>query len=469
MSDGLIRLRARRRTRAPHRGPNWRIPMGLTTIGLLLGAACLAPMAPTALAPMLAADQVTSVPAPPVLAVAAQPLQPVAAVPVVPTATPVPTLRPTATPAIVVPTLGAGGRALLDSVRADRTAQWMKNHAETPLRSGPSEDSVVFTQVPQWSTLRQIESRPGWLLVYYSGDGETREPGPGWVKASDVGGIDPPTIWLRSARATSLWSAADSAGSRRLELPASALMEVLSGPDATAGPRVHVRLPGDGRQVPPGQGWVDADALARASTPAPSELPRTYPDNLLADVRINVPYRTQLDGSSYAGANCGPTVLGMAMETFGVDAPPPDLRQEVLRSEDLSERDDEAGSFIWALANVAQARGLRAQGLYESDGTTLHQWSVDEIRSEVRAGRPVIVQVYYRGLPGREDSDYWGDHFIVVTGLLGDNLLYNDPIGGPAAREAPGYDRSITPDQLRRAMRASDRAYAFTAFSLSRT
>ena len=55
----------------------------------------------------------------------------------------------------------------------------------------------------------------------------------------------------------------------------------------------------------------------------------------------------------------------------------------------------------------------------------------------------MIVQVVYRGLPGREDSGYWGDHYIVITGLMGDQFLYNDPIGGSAARSfADGFSHS---------------------------
>jgi hypothetical protein len=76
--------------------------------------------------------------------------------------------------------------------------------------------------------------------------------------------------------------------------------------------------------------------------------------------------------------------------------------------------------------------------------------------------------VFYRALPGRESSSYYGDHYIVVTGLVGDRFLYNDPIGGAVAHESPGYDRIMTTAQLQRAMRASDTPYAFTAFGLAR-
>jgi hypothetical protein len=383
------------------------------------------------------------------------------------TVAPSPTPRPVVPPIpVVVPTLTSSALATLDSIRSDRTAQWVRNHTETPLRAGPTDESPLFTQLPQWSLLKRMDTRPDWLLVMYSGDGDTREPGPGWVKASDVGAVDPPTVWLRTAKGGTLWSTADSSGKPSFEVPTSTLMEVI-GSDFIHGARVHVRLPGNGRNVPPSEGWVNGDVIARAATPSWRDLPWAYPDDLHADVRINVPYRTQLDGSDFAGANCGPTVLGMALETFGVDLAPSDLRRQVLGSENLNPEDADAGSFIWALADVALNVGLQPHGLYE-DGGVLHRWTTDEVRASLRQGRPVIVQVVYRGLPGRSDSTYYSDHYIILTGLLGDNFLYNDPIGGAEAHEGPGYDRIISTVQLERAMRASDSSYAFSAFSLGR-
>ena len=91
------------------------------------------------------------------------------------------------------------------------------------------------------------------------------------------------------------------------------------------------------------------------------------------------------------------------------------------------------------------------------------------MRANVRAGRPVIAQVMYRALPGREDSGYYGDHYVVITGLMGDDFIYNDPIGGTQARESPGWDRVMSPDELAQAMHASDRPYAYTAFGLSKS
>jgi hypothetical protein len=354
---------------------------------------------------------------------------------------------------------------LITALRTDLSTHWLKNHRETPLRGGPQDDAASFTVLPQWSLLEQLDSRPDWLYVHYDGDGATRQPGPGWVKAADAGLVDRPALWLASTRPTPLWSAADSGAARIVELPVGARME-LAASDAIVGLRIHVRIPGDGRQVAPGQGWVDADGVARVRAPRAEQLPWAYPADLAADIRVNAPYRSQLDGSDYASANCGPTTLGMALEAFGINVAPPELRTEVLNAEDFPTYDDDAGSYIWALARVAQQHGLKTVGLY--DGESLHRWSIEEVRATVQGGDPVIVQVRYKNLPRREGSAYWGDHYILVTGLVGDRFLYNDPIGDSDEFDGPGWDRLMTSEQLHHAMRASDTPYAFTAFGLSR-
>jgi hypothetical protein len=425
-------------------------------------------MAPGAFAPLVGADAGGGgQPAAPV-AVPTPTVRPVVNATLPGPTQPVPRPTVVATPQpTVIPTITTTGRALLDGVRSDRTAPWVRNHSETPLRSGPDENASTFTQLPQWSLLKQIESRPNWLLVEYGGDGDSREPGPGWVRASDVGAVDAPVVWLRTARAGMLWSAFDKSALRVFDVPAATMMEVI-GADAIQDTRVRVRLPGDGRGVPPAQGWVDADVLARSRTPSVFEVPYAYPENLKADVRLQVPYRTQLDGSDYESANCGPTVLGMALEAFGLNLPQPELRKQVLTTEEMDPGDTDAGSYIWALAGVAQNHGLRTNGLYDADGSSLHRWSLDEVRASVRASQPVIAQVRYRQLPGREGSGYWGDHYIIITGLLGEDFLYNDPIGGLVAHEIPGFDRLISPTALTRAMTESVAPYQNTAFALSR-
>ena len=88
---------------------------------------------------------------------------------------------------------------------------------------------------------------------------------------------------------------------------------------------------------------------------------------------------------------------------------------------------------------------------------------LDDIRAHVRQGQPVIVQVRYRSLPGRGGVYYFGDHYILVTGVVGDGFLYNDPIDYDGA----GWDRVMSGERLARAMDTSDRRYAQAGFAVS--
>jgi hypothetical protein len=74
----------------------------------------------------------------------------------------------------------------------------------------------------------------------------------------------------------------------------------------------------------------------------------------------------------------------------------------------------------------------------------------------------VVVQVRYRSLPGRGGAYYYGDHYLLVTGVVADGFLYNDPID----IDGIGWDRVISAERLRTAMNASDARYAYTAFGV---
>lgn len=178
----------------------------------------------------------------------------------------------------------------------------------------------------------------------------------------------------------------------------------------------------------------------------------------LGPSRILVPYRSQLDGTPWAGANCGPTTLGMGLGSLGINVSSTELRRQVLNSQGIW--GNNVGSLIDALARVASIYGARPIGLF--DGNRIARWSLDDVRAQLRAGRPVIAQVRFRALPGRAGVRYFNDHFIIVTGLSGDNFLYNDPLDS----DGRGADRLMTPAQLEAAMNATDQRYAYAAFAL---
>jgi uncharacterized protein YvpB len=173
-----------------------------------------------------------------------------------------------------------------------------------------------------------------------------------------------------------------------------------------------------------------------------------------------VPYRSQLDRTPWAGANCGPTALGMGLESLGINVSSTELRRQVLNSQGIW--GNNVGTLMDALARVAASHGARPIGLY--DGNQIARWSLEDVREQLRAGRPVIVQVRFRALPGRAGVRYYNDHYIILTGLSGTSFVYHDPLDS----DGPGANRVMTAAQLESAMNASDRRYAYAAFALTR-
>jgi hypothetical protein len=200
------------------------------------------------------------------------------------------------------------------------------------------------------------------------------------------------------------------------------------------------------------------DDLEPAPAPSPRELPRAYPADTRMDIFHSfVPYRGQLDGSPFAEANCGPTAIAMLLEGFGIHVPQAKLRAQVLDRQRIW--GNGTGTLITALAQVVEEYGVKTHDLRR--GSEIHRWSLDDIREHLRARNPVLVQVRYRALPGRERAYFYGDHYIVVTGILDDGFLYNDPID----YDGPGWDRVMSGDRLLRAMDTSDRRYTRAAFA----
>src|SRR5919199_5917361 len=96
-------------------------------------------------------------------------------------------------------------------------------------------------------------------------------------------------------------------------------------------------------------GWVNAVDLAPSGAPASRELPMAYPADTAMDIaHVFAPYRSQLDGSPYAEANCGPTAIGMALAAFGVNVPGRQLRGEALDAQHMW--GNNAGTILTALA-----------------------------------------------------------------------------------------------------------------------
>lgn len=373
----------------------------------------------------------------------------------VPTAAPTvaATAAPAPAPTRPVPDLGAVPPAPDPSLPS-----WAVNPGEAGLWSGPA-DGTIFTTVPSGATFRVLERQGARFRVFYPGDGAKRTPGEAWVNASDLAAAAWPR-WVRLRGPASVMTVPSANGAAVVSLQPGTFVEVVG--DAR-GNWARVFLIGDGRSEP-AEGWLEAGAAAPIPGPDRISTFALGRERALAgslDIWLKVPYRSQLDGTRYASANCGPTTANMVLESFGVQVSQPDLRREVLAYQP-NETCDDCGVYVQNMAATIAGYGLKVNKLRDDKPDEFHRWTLDDIRAEVRAGRPVIVQVFFRGLPGRSDSGYWGDHYILVQGLLGDRFVYNDSIDS----DGPGYSRVITPQALDFAMSQSDFPYA--GFSVSR-
>jgi hypothetical protein len=268
----------------------------------------------------------------------------------------------------------------------------------------------------------------------------------------------PDRFWAKNYRPTVLWSGPQPDAANQFALPQWSWLEFMG---EQRNGRILVRFPGDGR-IPPREAWVTAVDVMVSAAPLTEDLPRAYPAIVSpTTVRVHVPYVSQLDSSPWAEANCGPTALAMALQAFGTNISSGDLRKDVLNAQGMW--GDDSGVLMEALAQVGEMHGARVLDLRSEGG--LKRWTLDDVRSHVRSGNPVIPQVVFRALPGREQSPYWGDHFVVITGLVGEDFLYNDPVDS----DGIGYDRLMTAEELSRAMQTSDRRYTRAAFALGRS
>jgi hypothetical protein len=166
-----------------------------------------------------------------------------------------------------------------------------------------------------------------------------------------------------------------------------------------------------------------------------------------ASFLLRVPFRSQIDGTAFSLVNCGPASLSMVLAAFGLDIDPPSLRDYLNRL--VGNYDTEQGTSLYALAQIAQEAGLNVFGPSGRGG--YQAWTVDAIRDQIRAGHPVITLTKYRRLPGHLGSVTDFDHYIVITGLAGEDFVYND---GAFSTEY-GYNLIITPEQLEQAWAAS--------------
>ncbi|MHB1416924.1 MAG: transglycosylase SLT domain-containing protein [Chloroflexota bacterium] len=148
-----------------------------------------------------------------------------------------------------------------------------------------------------------------------------------------------------------------------------------------------------------------AMAVALAATPLPARAE-------VATVLLDVPWRSQIDGSADQRDNGALASLGMVLAAYGRAASTAGLRQE---------HDDLAGTSHapvtdQSLARLALSHGLQPLPLATAPGQTLEQ-----ARSYLESGAPVLLSLG----PGEPPA---GERWVVAVGFTAaGDLVYNDP------------------------------------------
>jgi hypothetical protein len=183
--------------------------------------------------------------------------------------------------------------------------------------------------------------------------------------------------------------------------------------------------------------------------------------NVIDSGRMWIPWRSQFDGTDYASSNCGPASLGMAMSYYGEWWSTNGIRKSV--NSYTGDWSEEGGADWESLKYAAEIRDFVVEGLYDY-GAHYRQWTIDDLAMEASEGHPVVLLVRYWSLPGHEDEEWWGDHYIVVLGFTPEgDVVYHDPAFGD---EYFGSYRVMSQERLMRAWSRTSSGVQYTGMAV---
>jgi LysM repeat protein len=196
-----------------------------------------------------------------------------------------------------------------------------------------------------------------------------------------------------------------------------------------------------------------------ALAPAPAIQPALPLPSQPSASLMSATYRSQFDGSAYAETNCGPTSLSMGLSALGINLD--ELAVRRLANVALGTTDPNSGTTWASLAYAARQAGATVVG--PTPGST--SWTIDDVKSQVQQGHPVLLLVRYRLLPGNTSTTFLWDHYIVALGVdANGNIVYNDP----AFHNGNGAHRTISPTDLTNAWSHTSEGLVRTAMAISK-
>lgn len=147
-----------------------------------------------------------------------------------------------------------------------------------------------------------------------------------------------------------------------------------------------------------------------------------------------IPYKSQYDPDAEEFRNdCGPACLAMVLNGFGVNV----STNAVYRKTGAK-----ANNYV----SISQL--MRAALSYDLPFDYFYDWTIEDLKASVQAGKPAIALVHYGGWsqinPGiSTQNTFQGPHFVVVLGYDDEYIYVNDPLW-KEARRSEGYRKAWT-------------------------
>ncbi|HYU19088.1 MAG TPA: SdrD B-like domain-containing protein [Chloroflexota bacterium] len=176
-------------------------------------------------------------------------------------------------------------------------------------------------------------------------------------------------------------------------------------------------------------------------------------------ILLDVPFRTQQDGTPYAETNSAPAGLAMVLGGYGIDVALTDLRALFNGLE--SNYTPSNRPRVETLARIAERGGLNVIDLFR--GARFNEWTIEMVREMLRRGYPVVTLAQGAVLPGGTPPNAARERFITIIGMDGDDFIYHDPA---YPDEGTGAARRINARTLEQAWLAASTPRLAAGFSL---
>lgn len=141
---------------------------------------------------------------------------------------------------------------------------------------------------------------------------------------------------------------------------------------------------------------------------------------------ISVPFLPQVPPGIWARSNnCGQTSVLMVISYLNKAQPTP---QGIIGIDDwlFQKYSDPVNNYNGSVTNTTKLEAVAKEYAGFINSFKVNGWSLDNIKSQIDLGNPVIAAVTARYLSNR-GYGHMGGHFVVVTGYNDTNIICNDP------------------------------------------